>query len=576
MPLSTEHYGYIVDPFFSFMDEKGKAIKNGFLRVFLAGSSTPAVTYLNWNGSMNQETIQLDNSGRCYTRVIGAKDTLYKVVVYNILHSQENPLLTVDNVQVLSAIQGVLDNSITTNKLVDESVTTAKIHESAVTTLKIANNAVTTEKINDGAITEDKLAESLKKLVMNNFVTPEQFGAVGDGVADDTAAVQAALDSGKNVFGVGTYRVGQKNVSYQEILFVNNPCQVKLNLIDNRTYGSGYNQDRKGVIAVNSDYVDMYLNVISENTLPISSDDNNNQRDVGGYAVSFLGNRKYCSLYLVCDHIKGVISWESVIKNCEVKVFATNSSYPWHVYVCDECNVEIDVDKCHRGWWGCAQNSSVKIRSKNFYSNGSSSHHLFHCLKLNDNVNYGFVNTTVEITDTGSVDVVAGVSEVAIENQITGETFNISGNIHLMGDLSVGTNSAFTVTQLNPMTGDLHIVNDLVTSSSRQLSRWNNGVNLSLQESVENSVQITTAENIRANLKGCSTGRGAVILATIGTNCRINIRDYFRVTTSKSTETPTDAYQSVVISNVYQFDPAEIQRCTYTPVTTYNSGTPTV
>ena len=43
MPLSTEHYGYIVDPFFSFMDDKGKTIKNGFLRVFLAGSSTPAV-----------------------------------------------------------------------------------------------------------------------------------------------------------------------------------------------------------------------------------------------------------------------------------------------------------------------------------------------------------------------------------------------------------------------------------------------------------------------------------------------------------------------------------------------------
>jgi hypothetical protein len=138
MPLSTEYYGYIVDPFFSFMDDKGKTIKNGFLRVFLAGSSTPAVTYLNWNGAMNQETIQLDNSGRCYTLVIGAKDTLYKVCVYDSQHSQETPIITVDNVQVLGAVSGILDGSVTTSKLADEAVTSEKIYENAVTNEKLA------------------------------------------------------------------------------------------------------------------------------------------------------------------------------------------------------------------------------------------------------------------------------------------------------------------------------------------------------------------------------------------------------------------------------------------------------
>lgn len=137
MPLSTENYGFIIDPFFSFMDDKGKTLKNGFLRVFIAGSSTPAVTYLNWNGAMNQETIQLDNSGRCYTRVIGAKDTLYKVCVYDSHHSQETPIITVDNIQVLGAVAGVLDGSITTVKLADEAVTKDKIHEGAVTDLKL-------------------------------------------------------------------------------------------------------------------------------------------------------------------------------------------------------------------------------------------------------------------------------------------------------------------------------------------------------------------------------------------------------------------------------------------------------
>lgn len=43
-----------------------------------------------------------------------------------------------------------------------------------------------------------------------NYVTPQMYGAVADGVTDDTVAVQAALDSGKNVyFPEGRYKVTQ-------------------------------------------------------------------------------------------------------------------------------------------------------------------------------------------------------------------------------------------------------------------------------------------------------------------------------------------------------------------------------
>lgn len=63
-----------------------------------------------------------------------------------------------------------------------------------VITADIANNAVTTAKIADGAVTEDKISASFYKKYAN-FFSPEQYGAIGDGVADDTQAFKDMLDA---------------------------------------------------------------------------------------------------------------------------------------------------------------------------------------------------------------------------------------------------------------------------------------------------------------------------------------------------------------------------------------------
>lgn len=103
MALSTTQYGYIIDPMVPFTDGKGNTIKDGFVRVFVAGSSTPVITYRNFDGAANQDLIELDNSGRTKTSVIGSKGLTYKVCVYDQLHSQESPILTVDKVSVIGA-----------------------------------------------------------------------------------------------------------------------------------------------------------------------------------------------------------------------------------------------------------------------------------------------------------------------------------------------------------------------------------------------------------------------------------------------------------------------------------------
>lgn len=56
-----------------------------------------------------------------------------------------------------------------------------------------------TTTVQDGSLTESKFASNFLPYIKNEYVTPEMFGAAGDGVTDDTAAVQKAFDSDARV-----------------------------------------------------------------------------------------------------------------------------------------------------------------------------------------------------------------------------------------------------------------------------------------------------------------------------------------------------------------------------------------
>lgn len=64
----------------------------------------------------------------------------------------------------------------------------------------------------------DAWADENEAEIVNAYVTPEMFGAVGDGVADDTNAVTQALESGKAVYASKTYKV--RNLKIDNVTLV--------------------------------------------------------------------------------------------------------------------------------------------------------------------------------------------------------------------------------------------------------------------------------------------------------------------------------------------------------------------
>lgn len=70
-----------------------------------------------------------------------------------------------------------------------------------------------TTTVQDGSITEPKLEGAFSLTVLNDYVTPEMYGAKGDGVTDDTQAIQDAINSGKRVvLDEKTYLCGTINL----------------------------------------------------------------------------------------------------------------------------------------------------------------------------------------------------------------------------------------------------------------------------------------------------------------------------------------------------------------------------
>ena len=175
--MATVNLSLLAGAGWQFFTNSGTPLAGGLLYTYLAGTTTPAPTYTTYTGvTANANPIVLDSAGRPPNEVWNDTSLSYKFVLKT---STGVTIGTYDNLfDAVSAVKTALANT----SDVAQGDALVGFRQSYYSTGLAANvNAAGAT----GRTVNDKLQE---------WVSVRDFGAVCDGSADDTVAVQRAID----------------------------------------------------------------------------------------------------------------------------------------------------------------------------------------------------------------------------------------------------------------------------------------------------------------------------------------------------------------------------------------------